>query len=48
MLESVLQQHVLRQGLMDYLNEHKFENADTDDLWNSLSTSTNDSMKVKV
>lgn len=48
MLESVLGQSNMRHGLMDYLNEHKFDNADTDDLWTALSSSANDSMKVKV
>lgn len=33
---------------MDYLNEHKFDNADTKDLWDALSSNTNDTMKVKV
>jgi aminopeptidase N len=48
MLESVIGQQVLRQGLMEYLNEHKFDNAETADLWTSLTNSTNDTMKVKV
>ncbi|XP_021954471.1 endoplasmic reticulum aminopeptidase 2 [Folsomia candida] len=48
MLESVLGQSNMRHGLMDYLNEHKFDNADTDDLWTALSSSANDSMKVKT
>lgn len=48
MLESVLGLDVLRHGLMDYLNEHKFDNADTKDLWDALSSNTNDTMKVKV
>ena len=48
MLESVLGEQVLGRGLMDYLNRHKFSNAKTDDLWNSLSQSTNESVEVKV
>ena len=48
MIESVLGQDVLRQGLMDYLNENKFSNAETDDLWRSLSGSTNYTIEVKV
>ncbi|ODN00507.1 Endoplasmic reticulum aminopeptidase 2 [Orchesella cincta] len=48
MLESVLGLNVLRHGLTDYLNEHKFDNADTKDLWDALSTSTNETMKVKT
>lgn len=48
MLESVLGLDILRSGLMDYLNEHKFDNADTEDLWDALSANTNETMKVKV
>lgn len=48
MLESVLGIDVLRQGLTQYLREHRFDNADTKDLWDALSASTNESMKVKV
>lgn len=48
MIETVLGQNVLRQALMDYLNEHKFSNAETDDLWRALSRSTNDTVNIKV
>ncbi|CAG7629470.1 unnamed protein product [Allacma fusca] len=47
MMETVLGQEVLRQGLRDYLNEYKFRNAETDDLWRALSKSTNDTIEVK-
>ncbi len=48
MLESVLGEDVLRRGLTEYLNEHKFNNAKTDDLWSALSRSSNGSVEVKV
>jgi aminopeptidase N len=48
MLESVIGEEMLRKGLMLYLNEHKFRNARTDDLWTALSYSTNGSIEVKV
>lgn len=48
MLETVIGEDMLRKGLMKYLNEHKFSNARTDDLWNALSSSTNGSIEVKV
>jgi len=48
MLETVLGQTTLRQGLREYLNEHKFDNAETKDLWTALSSSTNETIRVKV
>lgn len=48
MLEKFLKQNVLRSGLNDYLNKHKYGNADTKDLWTVLSKHTNQTLEVKV
>jgi aminopeptidase N len=48
MLEKFLHQETLRNGLNDYLNIHKYGNAETKDLWNVLSKHTNQSLDVKV
>lgn len=48
MLEKFLGQDTLRSGLNDYLNIHKFSNADTKDLWTVLSKHANHSIQVKV
>jgi len=48
MLEVVMGEEALRRGLTQYLNKHKFRNADTDDLWSALTESTNGSIEVKV
>ena len=48
MLEVVMGEAVLRRGLTQYLNKHKFRNANTDDLWNALTESTGGSIEVKV
>lgn len=48
MLEKFLSQDILRRGLNDYLNTHKYGNADTKDLWTVLSKHTNQTLEVKV
>lgn len=48
MLEKFLSQNILRRGLNDYLNIHKYGNADTKDLWSVLSKHTNQTLEVKV
>lgn len=48
MLEKFLSQETLRSGLNDYLNKHKYGNADTKDLWTVLSKHTNQTLDVKV
>ncbi|KAK7866387.1 hypothetical protein R5R35_009814 [Gryllus longicercus] len=48
MLEIFLHQDILRSGLYDYLNSHKYGNADTDDLWSVLSKNANQSIEVKT
>lgn len=48
MLEKFLGQDTLRSGLNDYLNIHKYSNADTKDLWAVLSKHANHSIQVKV
>ncbi|XKL69322.1 hypothetical protein PGB90_007091 [Kerria lacca] len=47
MLEKFLSQNILRRGLNDYLNIHKYGNADTKDLWSVLSKHTNQTLEVK-
>ncbi|XP_065200963.1 endoplasmic reticulum aminopeptidase 2-like isoform X2 [Planococcus citri] len=47
MLEKFLSQDILRSGLNDYLNKHKYGNADTKDLWTVLSKHTNQTLEVK-
>jgi aminopeptidase N len=48
MLEKFLHQETLCSGLNDYLNIHKYGNAETEDLWNVLSKHANQSLDVKV
>ncbi|XP_067012904.2 endoplasmic reticulum aminopeptidase 1 isoform X2 [Anabrus simplex] len=48
MLEKFLHQDTLRNGLNDYLNTHKYGNAETKDLWNVLSKNANQSLDVKT
>lgn len=48
MLEKFLSQEILRSGLNDYLNKHKYGNADTKDLWTVLTKHTNQTLEVKV
>ncbi|XP_069679088.1 endoplasmic reticulum aminopeptidase 1-like isoform X3 [Periplaneta americana] len=48
MLEKFLHQATLRNGLNDYLNTHKYGNAETKDLWNVLSKHANQSLDVKA
>ncbi|PSN33537.1 hypothetical protein C0J52_22449 [Blattella germanica] len=48
MLEKFLHQNTLRNGLSDYLNIHKYGNAETKDLWNVLSKHANQSLDVKA
>jgi aminopeptidase N len=48
MLEKFLHQETLRSGLNDYLNIHKYGNAETKDLWNVLSKHAKQSLDVKV
>ena len=37
MLQSFIGMNALQNGLKVYLDRHKFQNAETDDLWESLS-----------
>ena len=37
MLESVIGRSVLQTGLQQYLTKYKYDNAVTDDLWESLT-----------
>lgn len=48
MLGKFLQQETLQNGLNDYLNTYRFNNADTKELWNVFSRNTNQSLDVKV
>ncbi|XP_046689288.1 LOW QUALITY PROTEIN: endoplasmic reticulum aminopeptidase 2-like [Homalodisca vitripennis] len=48
MLEKFLGQDTFRSGLNDYLNIHKYGNADTKDLWTVLSKHANNSIQVKT
>lgn len=48
MLEKFLTQETFRSGLNDYLNTHKYSNADTKDLWTVLTKHANNSIQVKV
>lgn len=48
MMEKFLGQDTLKRGLNDYLNTHKFSNADTKDLWAVMSKHANHSIHVKV
>ncbi|XP_023702695.1 endoplasmic reticulum aminopeptidase 1 isoform X2 [Cryptotermes secundus] len=48
MLEKFLHQETLCSGLNDYLNIHKYGNAETKDLWNVLSKHANQSLDVKA
>lgn len=36
MLEEYLGEEIFREGLKHYMNKFKYDNADTDDLWNSM------------
>ena len=47
-MEKFLNLENLRVGLNDYLNTHKYGNAETKDLWNVLSKHANQSIEVKV
>ncbi|KAL1122590.1 hypothetical protein AAG570_002920 [Ranatra chinensis] len=47
MMEKFLGQETLRNGLNDYLNTHKYSNADTKDLWAIMSKHANHSIHVK-
>ncbi|KAF6199081.1 hypothetical protein GE061_007106, partial [Apolygus lucorum] len=47
MMEKFLGQDTLKSGLNDYLNTHKFGNADTKDLWAVMSKHANHSIHVK-
>ncbi|XP_024220191.2 endoplasmic reticulum aminopeptidase 1 isoform X1 [Halyomorpha halys] len=47
MMEKFLGQDTLKRGLNDYLNTHKFSNADTKDLWAVMSKHANHSIHVK-
>lgn len=47
-MEKFLRLDNLRVGLNDYLNIHKYGNAETKDLWNVLSKHANESIEVKV
>ena len=51
MLQRVLGEDSMRFGLTLYLEKHKYANADTNDLWTSLSTASRNSshpVDVKV
>lgn len=48
MLEKFLGLETLRSGLNDYLNTHKYSNAETEDLWTVLSKHANETVQVKV
>ncbi|KAI5740215.1 hypothetical protein M8J76_001759 [Diaphorina citri] len=48
MLEKFLGQGTLRAGLNDYLNTHKYGNAETKDFWSVLSKHSNHSINVKA
>ncbi|XP_065165053.1 endoplasmic reticulum aminopeptidase 1-like isoform X2 [Atheta coriaria] len=48
MLGKFLQQETLQNGLNDYLNTYRFNNADTKELWNVFSRNTNQSLDVKL
>ena len=49
MLQRVLGEEMMRHGLTLYLEQHKYGNANTDDLWQSLSAaSLNSSHPVDV
>lgn len=48
MLEKFLGLETLRSGLNDYLNTHKYGNADTKDLWSVLSKHANEIVQVRV
>jgi len=48
MLEKFLGLETLRSGLNDYLNTHKYGNADTTDLWSVLSLHAKNTVQVRV
>lgn len=48
MLEEFLLEDVMKKGLNDYLNTHKYGNADTSDLWAVFTKHANHSFDVKV
>ena len=48
MLENYLGEDVLRTGLTEYLNKHKFGNAVTKDLWKSLTKATSNKVNVEA
>lgn len=39
MLEDLVGEKTIRDGLSYYLNKHKFDNAETNDLWDAISRS---------
>ncbi|XP_060872010.1 endoplasmic reticulum aminopeptidase 1-like [Metopolophium dirhodum] len=47
MLEKFLGLETLRSGLNDYLNTHKYGNADTTDLWSVLSLHAKNTVQVR-
>ncbi|XP_046624056.1 endoplasmic reticulum aminopeptidase 2-like isoform X1 [Neodiprion virginianus] len=47
MLEEFLLEEVMKKGLNDYLNTHKYGNADTNDLWAVFTKHANHSFDVK-
>ena len=48
MLENYLGEDVLRSGLKEYLNKHKFGNAVTKDLWKALRKATGNKINVEI
>ncbi|XP_024085404.1 endoplasmic reticulum aminopeptidase 1-like isoform X2 [Cimex lectularius] len=47
MMETFLGEDTLKAGLTDYLDTHKYSNADTKDLWAIMSKHANHSIRVK-
>lgn len=48
MMEKFLGVDTLKSSLNDYLNNYKFKNADTKDLWDVMSRHANHSINVPV
>ena len=45
MLEDAVGESVIRKGLSRYLQEHKFGNAVTDDLWEAIAAEWHEQQK---
>ncbi|XP_076366890.1 endoplasmic reticulum aminopeptidase 2-like isoform X3 [Tachypleus tridentatus] len=48
MLESFLGINTLQEGLTLYLNKYKYRNAETRDLWDSLTKVINDGLQINI